>query len=142
MQIKKYSFLLEKNTLEYLLRKYLSRLPEGNTDYIYSCGDFRTSAEAKLLTEINSKHCEKQFGREPFTTINEWRGAFSLKIFYPIYFIKLAWFNILHILSDTIATAIAYVHDKKEVETNVLIFDLGGGTLDVSILTINDGGYW
>ena len=54
----------------------------------------------------------------------------------------LAWFNILHILSDTIATAIAYVHDKKEVETNVLIFDLGGGTLDVSILTINDGGYW
>ncbi|CAL4122546.1 unnamed protein product [Meganyctiphanes norvegica] len=54
--------------MEHLLKKYLTRLPEDNTDYIYSCGDFITSAEAKLLTEINSKHCEKQFGRESFTT--------------------------------------------------------------------------
>ena len=35
--------------------------------------------------------------------------------------------------------AIAYGLDKKEEENNVLIFDLGGGTFDVSLLSIDDG---
>merc|ERR1712226_1684988 len=48
--------------------------------------------------------------------------------------------NILRIINEPTAAAIAYGLDKKgAAEANVLIFDLGGGTFDVSILTIEDG---
>jgi len=48
--------------------------------------------------------------------------------------------NVLRIINEPTAAAIAYGLDKKVgVERNVLIFDLGGGTFDVSILTIEDG---
>jgi len=47
--------------------------------------------------------------------------------------------NILRIINEPTAAAIAYGLDNSEEEKNVLIFDLGGGTFDVSILTIDDG---
>ncbi|KAK3522022.1 hypothetical protein QTP70_021387 [Hemibagrus guttatus] len=48
--------------------------------------------------------------------------------------------NVLRIINEPTAAAIAYGLDKKVgSERNVLIFDLGGGTFDVSILTIEDG---
>jgi len=50
--------------------------------------------------------------------------------------------NVLRIINEPTAAAIAYGLDKKKgtsQESNVLIFDLGGGTFDVSILTIEDG---
>ena len=47
--------------------------------------------------------------------------------------------NVLRIINEPTAAAIAYGLDKKEEEKNVLIFDLGGGTFDVSLLTIDDG---
>merc|ERR1712038_1401580 len=50
--------------------------------------------------------------------------------------------NVLRIINEPTAAAIAYGLDKKkgnEKEKNVLIFDLGGGTFDVSILNIDDG---
>ncbi|XP_059078783.1 heat shock 70 kDa protein cognate 4-like [Tigriopus californicus] len=49
--------------------------------------------------------------------------------------------NVLRIINEPTAAAIAYGLDKKKgaKESNVLIFDLGGGTFDVSILTIEDG---
>ncbi|XP_077179990.1 heat shock-related 70 kDa protein 2 [Paroedura picta] len=50
--------------------------------------------------------------------------------------------NVLRIINEPTAAAIAYGLDKKGSgagEKNVLIFDLGGGTFDVSILTIEDG---
>merc|ERR1712227_516730 len=50
--------------------------------------------------------------------------------------------NVLRIINEPTAAAIAYGLDKKKgasAEANVLIFDLGGGTFDVSILTIEDG---
>uniref|UniRef100_A0A336M731 Heat shock 70 kDa protein cognate 4 n=1 Tax=Culicoides sonorensis TaxID=179676 RepID=A0A336M731_CULSO len=48
--------------------------------------------------------------------------------------------NVLRIINEPTAAAIAYGLDKKAAgERNVLIFDLGGGTFDVSILTIEDG---
>mmetsp|Transcript_19930 Transcript_19930/g.29819 ORF Transcript_19930/g.29819 Transcript_19930/m.29819 type:complete len:653 (+) Transcript_19930:72-2030(+) len=51
--------------------------------------------------------------------------------------------NVLRIINEPTAAAIAYGLDKKKGastgEKNVLIFDLGGGTFDVSLLTIEDG---
>merc|ERR1711963_1160929 len=47
--------------------------------------------------------------------------------------------NVLRIINEPTAAAIAYGLEKKSHEKNVLIFDLGGGTFDVSILTIEDG---
>ncbi len=48
--------------------------------------------------------------------------------------------NVLRIINEPTAAAIAYGLDKKSsAEKNVLIFDLGGGTFDVSLLTIEEG---
>jgi L1 cell adhesion molecule like protein len=52
----------------------------------------------------------------------------------------IAGLNVLRIINEPTAAAIAYGLDKKvEGERNVLIFDLGGGTFDVSLLTIEEG---
>ncbi|CAO3576765.1 unnamed protein product [Absidia cylindrospora] len=52
----------------------------------------------------------------------------------------IAGLNVLRIINEPTAAAIAYGLDKKTTgEHNVLIFDLGGGTFDVSLLTIEDG---
>jgi L1 cell adhesion molecule like protein len=51
----------------------------------------------------------------------------------------IAGLNILRIINEPTAAAIAYGLDKKGVSKNVLIFDCGGGTHDVSILNIDDG---
>jgi len=53
----------------------------------------------------------------------------------------IAGLNIMRIINEPTAAAIAYGLDKKKgsAECNVLIFDLGGGTFDVSILTIEEG---
>ena len=52
----------------------------------------------------------------------------------------IAGLNVLRIINEPTAAAIAYGLDKKlKSEQNILIFDLGGGTFDVSILTIEEG---
>ena len=53
----------------------------------------------------------------------------------------IAGLNVLRIINEPTAAAIAYVLDKKHItgEQYVLIFDLGGGTSDVSLLTIEEG---
>jgi len=52
----------------------------------------------------------------------------------------IAGLNVMRIINEPTAAAIAYGLDKKgKGEKNVLIFDLGGGTFDVSVLTIDDG---
>jgi len=53
---------------------------------------------------------------------------------------RIAELNVLRIINEPTAAAIAYGLDKSEQEEqNVLIFDLGGGTFDVSLLTIDEG---
>ncbi|CAF1624554.1 unnamed protein product [Rotaria sordida] len=53
----------------------------------------------------------------------------------------IAGLNVLRIINEPTAAAIAYGLDKKKTtgEKNVLIFDLGGGTFDVSVLVIDQG---
>jgi len=46
---------------------------------------------------------------------------------------------VLRIINEPTAAAIAYGLDKKSGEKNIVVFDLGGGTFDVSLLTIDDG---
>merc|ERR1712187_772341 len=47
--------------------------------------------------------------------------------------------KVQRIINEPTAAAIAYGMDKTGGESNVLVFDLGGGTFDVSLLTIDDG---
>jgi molecular chaperone DnaK len=51
---------------------------------------------------------------------------------------RIAGLEVLRIINEPTAAALAYGLDKKQNET-VLVFDLGGGTFDVSILEIGDG---
>ncbi|MFZ5650186.1 MAG: molecular chaperone DnaK [Bacillota bacterium] len=51
---------------------------------------------------------------------------------------KIAGLNVLRIINEPTAAALAYGLDKKANQT-ILVFDLGGGTFDVSILEVGDG---
>ena len=51
----------------------------------------------------------------------------------------IAGLTVERIINEPTAAAIAYGLDKKSGEHNILVFDLGGGTFDVSILTIDNG---
>merc|ERR1712223_653262 len=50
----------------------------------------------------------------------------------------IAGLEVLRIINEPSAAAIAYGLDKKD-EKNIVVFDLGGGTFDVSLLTIDNG---
>ena len=52
---------------------------------------------------------------------------------------SIAGLNVQRIINEPTAAAIGYGLDKKQNEKNVLIFDLGGGTFDVSLLNIDEG---
>lgn len=51
----------------------------------------------------------------------------------------IAGLNVLRVLNEPTAAAIAYGLNKSGQEKNILVFDLGGGTFDVSILTVDNG---
>jgi molecular chaperone DnaK len=52
---------------------------------------------------------------------------------------EIAGFNVLRIVNEPTAAALAYGLDKGSKEQTVLVFDLGGGTFDVSLLELGDG---
>ena len=52
---------------------------------------------------------------------------------------KIAGLEVLRIINEPTAAALAYGIDKTDKEQTVLVFDLGGGTFDVSILSLADG---
>ncbi|KAK9691922.1 hypothetical protein RND81_09G229000 [Saponaria officinalis] len=51
----------------------------------------------------------------------------------------IAGLNVARIINEPTAAAIAYGLDKKDKEQNILVYDLGGGTFDVSILALDGG---
>ena len=52
---------------------------------------------------------------------------------------QIAGLNVLRIVNEPTAAALAYGLEKGEQEQTILVFDLGGGTFDVSLLEIGDG---
>ncbi|HJG33283.1 molecular chaperone DnaK [Jeotgalicoccus aerolatus] len=52
---------------------------------------------------------------------------------------RIAGLEVERIINEPTAAALAYGLDKQEQEENILVFDLGGGTFDVSILELGDG---
>ncbi len=52
---------------------------------------------------------------------------------------EVAGLNVLRIINEPTAAALAYGLDKGDKEQTILVFDLGGGTFDVSLLEIGDG---
>jgi molecular chaperone DnaK len=52
---------------------------------------------------------------------------------------KVAGMNVLRIINEPTAAALAYGMDKGGTEQTILVFDLGGGTFDVSVLELGDG---
>merc|ERR1719411_873895 len=51
----------------------------------------------------------------------------------------IAGITVARIINEPTAAAIAYGLDKQNRETNILVYDLGGGTFDVSLLTLDEG---
>ena len=118
----------------------------------------------KPMIEVQFKGEKKQFAAEEIssmvlTKMREIAEAFlsasisDAVVTVPAYFNDsqrqatkdagvIAGLNVLRIINEPTAAAIAYGLDKKSSSTrekNVLIFDLGGGTFDVSILSIEEG---
>jgi molecular chaperone DnaK len=52
---------------------------------------------------------------------------------------KIAGLNVLRIINEPTAAALAYGLDKDRADQTILVFDLGGGTFDVSVLELGDG---
>src|SRR5215213_5613993 len=52
---------------------------------------------------------------------------------------EIAGFNVLRIINEPTAAALAYGLDKGSKEQTILVFDLGGGTFDVSLLELGEG---
>ncbi|KAL9416012.1 hypothetical protein AB3S75_039247 [Citrus x aurantiifolia] len=118
----------------------------------------------KPMIVVNYKGEEKQFSAEEITSMvltkmKEIAEAYlgttikNAVVTVPAYFNDsqrqatkdagvISGLKVMRIINEPTAAAIAYGLDKKAGstgETNVLIFDLGGGTFDVSLLTIHEG---
>jgi molecular chaperone DnaK len=52
---------------------------------------------------------------------------------------QIAGLNVLRIINEPTAASLAYGLDKEEADHTILVFDLGGGTFDVSVLEIGEG---
>ena len=52
---------------------------------------------------------------------------------------KIAGLNVLRIVNEPTAAALAYGLDKEGADQTILVFDLGGGTFDVSVLDLGEG---
>jgi len=117
--------------------------------------------KGKPVVEITVKNEKREFSAEEIsamilTKMKETAEAFLGKkvtnavVTVPAYFNDaqrqatkdagtIAGLNVLRIINEPTAAAIAYGLDKQSKEKNILVFDLGGGTFDVSILTIDGG---
>src|SRR5690625_7336787 len=52
---------------------------------------------------------------------------------------KIAGLDVKRIINEPTAALLAYGLDKKDIDQTIIVYDLGGGTFDVSILELGDG---
>ena len=52
---------------------------------------------------------------------------------------EIAGLNVLGIINEPTAAALAYCHGKADTDGNVMVFDLGGGTFDITIMKLSEG---
>lgn len=120
------------------------------------------SQESKPFFKVNYKNEEKTFSPEQISSMilvkmKEIAEAYlgervsDAVITVPAYFNDsqrqatkdaglIAGLNVLRIINEPTAAALAYGLDKQnDTEKNILVFDCGGGTMDLSILTIDGG---
>ena len=53
----------------------------------------------------------------------------------------MAGLNVLKIISEPVAASIGYGFEKDNINKNILVYDLGAGTLDVTLLNIHNNTY-
>ena len=121
---------------------------------------YKVSADNKGNIKINCTNLEKEFSPEEISAqvlkklVNDastylGQTVTQAVITVPAYFNdsqrqatkdagKIAGIDVLRIINEPTAASLAYGLDKKTNET-ILVFDLGGGTFDVSILEVGDG---
>ena len=139
-------------------RKYSDASVQGDMKYLpYKIVD----KEGKPYVKINFKGEDKVFSPEEVSAmiltkmkkIAEDYLGFEVKnavVTVPAYFNDsqrqatkdaglIAGLNVLRIVNEPTAAAMAYGLDKKGKESTIMVFDLGGGTFDVSILSIEEG---
>ncbi|VVA21823.1 Hypothetical predicted protein [Prunus dulcis] len=107
---------------------------------LFAAEDISSMVLAKMREIAEAFHCSKISEKKAVITVpsyfNDSQRQATLKAG------KLAGLNVLRIINEPTAAAIAYGIDKKAgwfKKRNVMIFDWGGGTLDVSLLTIGHG---
>ena len=114
----------------------------GESDYKVKVGDkaYTPQEISAMILQYIKKFSEDYLG-EPVT---------DAVITVPAYFNdaqrqatkdagKIAGLNVQRIINEPTASALAYGLDKDEDEETVLVYDLGGGTFDVSVLQLGDG---
>jgi chaperone protein DnaK len=106
---------------------------------------------SSLNKDFSPEEISAQIIRKLITDAKEYLGQDVTKavITVPAYFNdsqrqatvdagKIAGIEVLRIINEPTAASLAYGLDKKQNET-ILVFDLGGGTFDVSVLEVGDG---
>lgn len=114
----------------------------GESDYKVKVGDkaYTPQEISAMILQYIKKFSEDYLG-EPVT---------DAVITVPAYFNdaqrqatkdagKIAGLNVQRIINEPTASALAYGLDKDEDDETVLVYDLGGGTFDVSVLQLGDG---
>ena len=139
------------------IKYYLYNVSEGKDKSININVEYKNEKKSYVPEEISSfilmkmKQIAEKYVQKHMSNYGEYREIKKAVITVPAYFTdsqrqatklagKLAGLEVLRIINEPTAASMAYGFDK-DVDENILVFDLGGGTFDVSLLTLSNGIY-